>query len=75
MAGLSLAPPPPKWAATVPESVWMNQLLRRTPDEGSGSRPSGRKGARGNGTTGGDASAPARGGRAGGNAPYVPEIS
>ena len=29
MAGLSLAPPPPAWASTVPESVWMHEILRR----------------------------------------------
>jgi hypothetical protein len=33
MAGLSLAPPQPQWASTVPESVWMQQLLRRTPTD------------------------------------------
>ena len=26
---MSLAPPPPKWAATVPEAVWMQQILSR----------------------------------------------
>jgi hypothetical protein len=26
MAGLSLAPPPPKWAREVPEEVWVRQL-------------------------------------------------
>ena len=33
MAGLNLAPPPPTWAAAVPESVWIGQLLRRAPDD------------------------------------------
>ena len=31
MASLPLSPPPPEWAATVPENVWIQQLLRRTP--------------------------------------------
>ena len=33
MAGFNLAVPPPNWATTVPESVWMQQLLRRTPTD------------------------------------------
>ena len=39
MAGLSLSLPPPDWASTVPESVWMTTLLTRPPQkEGSGSQ-------------------------------------
>ena len=38
MAGLDLAPPPPQWASTVPESVWMHQLLRRGDEPPSSSR-------------------------------------
>ena len=47
MAGLSLAPPPPAWASTVPESVWMHEILRRdapTSGGGGGGRGRGRGG-------------------------------
>ena len=33
MAGLSLAPKPPRWATTVPESVWKDTVLRRAPED------------------------------------------
>lgn len=77
MAGLSLAPPPPKWASTVPESVWMDAILRRTPNDGDGrgggaTRASAQPKVAGRGR-GGDQS---RGGsRRGGSEPYVPDIS
>lgn len=42
MAGLSLAPPPPAWASTVPESVWMHEILGG--GRGGGGRGGGRRG-------------------------------
>lgn len=45
MAGINLAPPTPRWASTVPESVWMTALLRKTPVEAaSGDQDGGRTG-------------------------------
>jgi hypothetical protein len=50
MAGLSLAPPPPAWASTVPESVWMHEILRRdAPTSGGGGGGRGRGRGRGGG--------------------------
>ena len=42
MAGLTLAPPPPSWAGTVPETVWMQTLLTRPAAKGKGAAPPGK---------------------------------